>query len=255
MATFRINKTKDFTVMSNTHLRDKQLSLKAKGLLSLMLALPENWNYTIDGLVAICKENETAVKSTLNELKQYGYLIVTKKMPNETADGRFGYEYDIYEQPQGKQGIEKQGVENLHLENQPLENQPQLNTKQLNTKQTNNLIIKDIVEYLNRKAGTAYRATTPATQKHINARLKEGYTLDDFKKVIDNKVADWKGTEMEQYLRPKTLFGTNFESYLNAKIIKPTKGKMVVGGVEIERRAYSDEQLESLFATLDDLEE
>lgn len=77
---------------------------------------------------------------------------------------------------------------------------------------------KEIVDHLNDKAGTEYRYTTKATQQKINARLNEGYTLDDFIAVIDKKVADWKGTDMAKYLRPQTLFGTNFESYLNQPI-------------------------------------
>ena len=74
-----------------------------------------------------------------------------------------------------------------------------------------------IVDYLNSKAGTNYRSTTPKTQKHINARLSEGFTVDDFKTVIDKKCADWLGSDMERYLRPETLFGTKFEGYLNEK--------------------------------------
>ena len=75
-----------------------------------------------------------------------------------------------------------------------------------------------IVSYLNEKAGTKYRASTEKTRKAIHARLSEGFTVDDFKIVIDKKCADWIGDEkMEKYLRPETLFGTKFESYLNAK--------------------------------------
>lgn len=74
---------------------------------------------------------------------------------------------------------------------------------------------KVITEYLNTAAGTNYRATSKATQSHISARLNEGFTVDDFKTVIDNKCAEWKGTDFERYLRPETLFGTKFESYLN----------------------------------------
>lgn len=74
-----------------------------------------------------------------------------------------------------------------------------------------------IVEYLNQKAGTRYRASTPKTKKAIHARLAEGFTVDDFKTVIDKKCAEWIGTEWEKFLRPETLFGTKFESYLNAK--------------------------------------
>ena len=136
MAVFRINKTEDYTIMSNTHLREKEMTLKAKGLLSLMLSLPPNWDYSINGLVAICKENESAIKSTLNELKDFGYLVIDKKMPNETTSGRIEYEYNIYEKPQKQEG-KKQELENLGVEFQPLENQGQLNTNILNTKELN----------------------------------------------------------------------------------------------------------------------
>lgn len=78
-------------------------------------------------------------------------------------------------------------------------------------------IYKNIIDYLNLKTGSKYKPTSKATKEHINARLKEGFTLEDFKTVIDNKTEEWKGTDFEQYLRPLTLFGTKFESYLNTK--------------------------------------
>lgn len=137
MSVIRVNKIKNYTVMSNEHLKDKRLSLKAKGLLSVMLSLPDTWDYSISGLVAICKESETAVKSTLNELKSCGYLVVTKKMPNETESGRIEYVYDIFEKDQTeKQGVEKQGVENLGVENLGVENLGVENVRQLNTKES-----------------------------------------------------------------------------------------------------------------------
>lgn len=74
---------------------------------------------------------------------------------------------------------------------------------------------KEIIDYLNDKAGKKFKATIADTQKRINARLAEGFTIDDFKAVIDQKCAKWKGTDMEEYLRPATLFGTKFEGYLN----------------------------------------
>lgn len=133
-----MNKTKNYTVMSNEHLKDKRLSLKAKGLLSVMLSLPDTWDYSISGLVAICKESETAVKSTLSELKSCGYLVVTKKMPNETESGRIEYVYDIFEKAQTeKQLVEKQGVENLGVESLGVENVRQLSTKQQSTYESN----------------------------------------------------------------------------------------------------------------------
>ena len=82
-------------------------------------------------------------------------------------------------------------------------------------KDRNNII--SIVDYLNSKTGKTFRYQTPKTQKHINARLSEGFTVDDFKTVIDKKTADWLKTDMERYLRPETLFGTKFEGYLNEK--------------------------------------
>ena len=74
-----------------------------------------------------------------------------------------------------------------------------------------------IVDYLNNKVGSNYRANNKSTQQHINARLKEGYNVEDFKTVIDKMSAKWKGTQYEEYLRPQTLFGTKFEGYLNSK--------------------------------------
>lgn len=75
--------------------------------------------------------------------------------------------------------------------------------------------IKEIISYLNQKARTNYKPTTKTTQKHINARLNEGYTVEDFKKVIDTKCSEWLNTDYSKYLRPETLFGNKFESYLN----------------------------------------
>lgn len=135
MSVIRVEKTKNYTVMSNYHLKEKKMSLKAKGLLSLMLSLPDDWNYSIAGLIAICKENETAIKSTLKELQEFGYVIVEKIMPDKTESGRIEYVYNIFEKP--KQDGKKQGVENLPLEIQCVENQVQLNTKQLNINKTN----------------------------------------------------------------------------------------------------------------------
>ena len=86
---------------------------------------------------------------------------------------------------------------------------------------SNTIAIKEIIDYLNNKAKTRYRTTNKETIKHINGRMNDGYTIDDFKTVIDKKSSEWIGTDMEQYLRPSTLFSpTNFENYLNAKINK-----------------------------------
>lgn len=141
MAVFKIHKDDNYTVMSNTHLKDNRLSLKAKGLLSVMLSLPENWDYSINGLVAICnQEKEHAVRSALTELKECGYVEIKKFHIN----GRYQYEYNVYEVPNELiQGQELQDVENQDVEFQGLENHHlykytnKLNTNKLNTKYNN----------------------------------------------------------------------------------------------------------------------
>lgn len=137
---FNVHKNENYTIMSNYHLRERDMSLKAKGLLSVILSLPSDWDYSIAGLVAISKENETAVKSALNELKRFGYLKVTKQMPNETDSGRIEYAYDIYEQPSDKIAKENLAVEKQGIENLGVENQGQLNTNKTitNNQITNN---------------------------------------------------------------------------------------------------------------------
>ena len=85
-------------------------------------------------------------------------------------------------------------------------------------------IYKEIINYLNDKTNNSYRHTTKKTQTLIHARTEEGFTIDDFKKVIDKKADEWMGSEWEKYLRPETLFGTKFEGYLNQTITKKNTG-------------------------------
>lgn len=141
MSVIRVEKNKNYTVMSNTHLREKNMSLKAKGLLSMILALPDTWEYSIAGLVSICKENETAIRSALKELKLFRYLEVIKKTSDITESHKFEYEYIFYELPQSK----NQHIENQYVESQYIENPLQLNTNKINTKITNTKNIKNIL--------------------------------------------------------------------------------------------------------------
>ena len=208
MAIIRMNKSSDYTVMSNTHLKEKNMSLKAKGLLSLMLSLRDDWEYSVEGLVSICKESEVAVKSALNELKKFNYLKVTKLLPNQTETGRIEYIYDIFEKPQQdieKQDIEKQGVENLgveilDVEIQALENQGQLNTKELNTKELNTkeLNTKDIYNAPSNKIATEPpviefilndKTYYPITQKQVD-KWSELYPNVDIMQQL-RKMCGW----------------------------------------------------------------
>lgn len=244
MAVIRVEKTKNYTVMSNYHLREKKMSLKAKGLLSLMLSLPPDWDYSIKGLVSICKEKELAITNTLDELKTFGYLHIEKVYPNTENNGRIEYIYTVFEFPKNK-NVEKsaktyekeeiqeggfQHLENQDLELQDLENQVQLNIDKQNTKELNKEEEisgeetspepnQEIIDILNEKTKSKYKYTTKSTQRLINARLNEKFTVDDFKIVIAKKAREWvKDPVMHKYLRPETLFSaSHFESYLNEK--------------------------------------
>ena len=142
MAVFRIEKTRDYTVMSNHHLRNTALSLKAKGLLSLMLSLPEGWDYTTKGLARICKDGVDSICAGVRELEEQGYVI-RERVRN--ANGQLGaIEYTILEQPrQPEPEREKPGRENPVQANPvldtPVQGKPeQGNPAQLNTKESSN---------------------------------------------------------------------------------------------------------------------
>ena len=203
MAVFRINKTKDYTVMSNIHLQDRNLSLKAKGLLSIMLSLPKNWDYSIAGLVAICRENETAIKSALKELKTQKYLVVKKKAPHTEGDvverSRFEYEYNIYENPQNnhedeKQEVEKQEVEILGVEILGVENRGQLNTKEENTKEKNtkDFNYSEKRERFRKPTLDEVRAYCLERGNNVNAQKFINYYESIGWKVGKNPMKDWK---------------------------------------------------------------
>lgn len=98
--------------------------------------------------------------------------------------------------------------------------------------------IKGIIEYLNLKTNSHYKYTTDKTQSLIKARINDGFTLNDFKIVIDNKCEEWIGTEFEKFLRPETLFSNKFEGYLNQKNIKESKNKKVDSQMEILKGMY-----------------
>ena len=133
MSVFKIEKTKDFTVMSNYHLRDKNLSYKAKGLLSFMLSLPEDWDYSLKGLCSISKENRDAIRSTLKELQQNHYLEIEKVRGDK---GYFEYNYLIYEKPNYIDIDNEKSSPDMeipHLDIPDVEEHPQINTNIINT--------------------------------------------------------------------------------------------------------------------------
>ena len=141
MAVFRIERTRDYTVMSNHHLRDKGLSLKSKGLLSMMLSLPEDWNYTTRGLAKICKEGVDAIGGALRELESAGYIVRNQMRDRQ---GRISdTEYVIYEQPQPKAPDTPQpdtaspDTENPYLDSPDTEKPAELNIEKSRTQKSN----------------------------------------------------------------------------------------------------------------------
>ena len=237
MGVIRVEKNKNFTVMSNYHFKDKDLSWKAKGILSLMLSLPEDWDYSISGLATLSTDGVTATRTAIQELEKCGYLTRTPVRQNGKI---IDWDYIVYEYPQ----LEKLPLENLTVENLSVGFTPQLNTKELNTKEikrTNNKninpkqssglfptktsptvetnhndIVTEAVTHLNKVLGTNYQTTTTSTVNSIKTLINKNYTLEDIKCVIDYKYKEWKGTDMEKYLRPNTLFRlSKFESYIN----------------------------------------
>ena len=136
MAVFRIEKTRDYTVMSNYHLRDMSLSLKAKGLLSLMLSLPENWDYTMKGLARICKDGIDSISGGIRELEAHGYLIRSRV---RSANGQLGsIEYTILEQPKAPSPTQEKPIRENPIQVKPMLDVPiQENPAQLNTKEQN----------------------------------------------------------------------------------------------------------------------
>lgn len=136
MAVFRVHKSENYTVLSNYHFKEKAMSLKAKGLLSLMLSLPEKWDYSIAGLVTLSKDGKDSVNAALKELEKFGYLRRTQAID---ASGKFsGYNYEIFEQPTEVKAEKPKAVkpfaENPSTEKPTTENPPQLSKKELTTK-------------------------------------------------------------------------------------------------------------------------
>ncbi len=143
MAVYRVQRTRDYTVMSNYHLRDKNLTLKSKGLLSMILSLPDEWNYTTRGLAAICKEGVDAISSALKELETAGYIV---RRQLRGANGRItDTEYIIYERPHTKEdstpdtpapGTDSPDTENPDMDTPYLEMPAELNTEESNTQKS-----------------------------------------------------------------------------------------------------------------------
>lgn len=235
MATFRtIKESGDFVTVHKAFVFDNKLSAKAKGILLYFLSRPDNWQIYTSEVVKHMNDGQKSINSGIQELIKSKYV---HRIQKRTDNGVFnGYEYLVYEKPTEMPFSENGLSANGFSENGKTENRKGQTT---NNNSTNNDLTdidstyidentlsgnptaypyKDVIDYLNQQTGKNYKSTTKKNQTVIRARTDEGFSQDDFKRVIDNKVAEWKGTNMEKYLRPETLFGTKFEGYLNQEL-------------------------------------
>lgn len=169
--------------MSNTHLKDKRLSLKAIGLLSIVLGLPEDWHYTVNGLVGIVKDGKDSVESAIKELKKNGYLRVEKIYPNANSN-RIQYQYTFFENPQEVdfQPLENQGIEKQCVETQVLENP--YTYKDTNKPNTNKLNTNTQSKH---KYGE-YQHVLLTDKEHTHLLDLYGDSLDEHIKILDEYI-------------------------------------------------------------------
>ena len=175
MAVFRIEKTRDYTVMSNYHLRDTSLSLKAKGLLSLMLSLPENWDYTMKGLARICKDGIDSISGGIRELEAHGYLV---RAPIRGANGQLGsIEYTILEQPKTPSPTQEKPIRENPVQANPMLDAPiQENPAQLNKEESSNYPSKTDLSITQESSPILSSPTAPRAQTGQDGmRKRESY--------------------------------------------------------------------------------
>ncbi|MEB8992584.1 conserved phage C-terminal domain-containing protein [Bacillus cereus] len=268
MGIFRVKKDVNYSVIHNTPLRDEKLSWRAKGLLAYMLSLPDDWTFHVTELSQHAKDGKEITTKTIQELKKAGYL---KRYPVQNPKtGKISHwETAVYEVPSTEsenQSVEKpvsgktsrresNDRETSDMENHPVEKQTLLSTDNLlstnipNTDKQNNTMFssneednqssipyQEILDYLNEKAKKNFNHKAEAHRKLIRARWNEGYTIEKFKTVIDNKVSQWLGQfdrdnePLDRYLRPSTLFAqTHFDNYLNETVSIPQSNQQQYG--------------------------
>jgi len=184
---------------------------------------------------------EYQVRRATKKLKSFGFVDTALKKANGAPT--LHYKVDTKEVSEWILNKLKNGnLRNSRMDSEETQESLTEITTKTTTEITNNNILspsstaypyKDVIDYLNQQTGKNYKSTTKKNQTVIRARTDEGFSLDDFKRVIDNKVAEWKGTNMEKYLRPETLFGTKFEGYLNQEL-QPS------GMDQLERMKYDE---------------
>ncbi|MEB7824954.1 conserved phage C-terminal domain-containing protein [Staphylococcus chromogenes] len=222
MATFRVIKESgNFVTVHKDFIHDSNITFKAKGILLYLLSRPDDWQIYESEIIKHTKDGKDSLKTGIKELEVAGY-IERKRIRNDQGQLK-EYEYTVYEQSNqsglsnvGKTYVGKTYVgKSVPTNNNSTNNELTNNDGNILSGNPTAYPYRDVIDYLNQQTGKHYKPTTKKNQTVIRARTDEGFNIDDFKKVIDNKVSEWKGTDMEKYLRPETLFGTKFEGYLN----------------------------------------
>lgn len=211
MSVFRVNKTKDYVTMSKYHFKEKKMSLKAKGLLSEMLSLPDEWDYSVVGLSEINLESRNSINSILNELEEFGYL---KRSRNYVNGKIANWTYDIYEKPLY---LKNEDIENEDIENLDIENDTQLNNKELITKELSN---KELSNKELKRGKKFIKPTIEQIQEYCVER-RNGVNAEafyDFYESKDwyvgkNKMKDWKACirTWEQRKKEEKKKSTDFD--------------------------------------------
>ena len=218
MAILRSEIKNQYSQIPNAVIRDKQLSHSEYRLLIYLYSLPDSWKIDQGFLGKELGCTRININQKLAKIKQCGYLEIQRADKDSKKDVDFIY---ILKIPSvSKTDVSKTDTYiNTNIINNDINNTDIINTPKP-PKGASVDFKKEVIDYLNLKAGTRYKYNIKKTNEYIDARYNEGFTLADFKKVIDIKTEQWYGTSMSQYLRPTTLFGTKFESYLNDKNIK-----------------------------------
>ena len=231
---------------------DNRLTDSEKLLFAEITSLSNKYGYctaTNSYFARLYEVVKETISRRISNLTKYGYLKI-----ETVKDGKQIKQRKMYPLTQSSIPIDvKINTPIDNSVNTPIDANVKENNTSINTTSINNINrintlsgnptthqphYQPIINYLNEKTGKHYKHTTNKTQTVIKARWNEGFTEDDFKKVIDNKVAEWKGTDMEKFLRPETLFGTKFEGYLNQESNKNQSTNQYTDA--FERAAQSD---------------
>ena len=250
----------NYTNTSNLIIRDDRLHWNSRGIFVYLWSQANEWQFYVKEIVKHSPGGETELRTALKELEKYGYL---KRTPRHGQSGSFnGMDWILsdvgglnrhaenpddgsinenqpkeIDYPSSAKPVERETrrTDNRTLRNNNNKNyQQQELTKTSKENKSESIPYKEIIDYLNQKTGAHYKPTSKANQRLIKARFKEGYKLDDFKTVIDNKAYEWQQSpKMWKYMRPSTLFSASkFDDYLNANNLDKTNRVPTNGGYD-----------------------